>query len=251
MLRRKFIYVISSYSIDIVKYLRNNKISIRKWGPLYFFEKYVNRSNVDLELKFLNLGFCIVEIERTAEEEYWTILLTKQLEKFKFKEKDFDNLLISFIKDEFSFIDINWYKAKNLFVDIQWYYRVLKWECYLTKDLLPQYDNLFIKATEEEFNILDNSFKQEVLKQQVVLITRGNKWVFLSDRWKKYEMLPNRIVNCKDTIGAGDTFFISFVWNWLENWNIISATREAMIDVENFLSNKDKESEKDKIFNLF
>ncbi len=66
---------------------------------------------------------------------------------------------------------------------------------------------------------------------------------------KQYMFKPNKVIKAQDTIWAGDSFWISFVYNFLQQENVLDAVKKAMIDVEDFLENKQNSSD-DLIFNV-
>jgi len=121
------INVISWYSIDIVNYLQYSKTIIKKGWPLYFFEQYIKNKHLELKLNKLVVGFCVVEIDRDKEEEYGTISFMKQIISSTLNNLYFDNMLISFIKDEIDYLKLKYYKVNNLFIDLQGYFRSLSW----------------------------------------------------------------------------------------------------------------------------
>ncbi len=127
---------------------------------MYFFEKFIKRKNLQINLQKLGIGFFVVKIKRTQDEEYSAINKSDILKPLSFTSQ-VDNLILSLIKNEFDFVQLWRLQVKNLFVDLQGYYRVLKNKSFLTRQILPVYQNLFIKATEKEFNILEENFKKK------------------------------------------------------------------------------------------
>ena len=128
-------------------------------------------------------------------------------------------------------------KAK-IFLDIQGYVRDLKHFGKKTFFKSPFLEDIScLKGTVEEINHLP----KEIIKKQrskCLIITKGNEGLILYYKGNKSLLRPNKKIQRKDTLGAGDTFFAYFVDQFLKINNAFKSAQYAINKTSEFLSSK-------------
>lgn len=147
------------------------------------------------------------------------------------------NVLLSPILSEFNLEQI---AQRNccIFLDAQGYIRAKgedltqRWIC--TPQILKNV--VVLKVNQRESSYVPEEILN-LFRSRVLLITRGQEGVEVWDRGKRYQ-IHGHPVEVVDTLGAGDTFFGSFVAAYLQSSDALSATQLAIQKTEQLLQRK-------------
>lgn len=128
------------------------------------------------------------------------------------------NVLLSTIANEWP-IGLRDYNGR-IFIDIQRFVR--DWRSFGKKKeitIFKNYAPFCVKATSEELRYLPKRFIQDQ-KKRCLIITRGRNGSEIFYKNKTFRFSPHAVINSAHTIGAGDTFFVSFVCEFIRSESI-------------------------------
>ena len=147
------------------------------------------------------------------------------------------NVLLSPILGEFELEQLARRRCQ-IFLDAQGYIRAKgeniakRWLCStrLVKNVVA------LKVNQQESRYVPEEIL-DLFRTRILLITRGREGMEIWDRNKRHVIHANP-VDAPDSLGAGDTFFGSFVVTYLESGNARLAAQAAMIRAEQLLRRK-------------
>lgn len=147
------------------------------------------------------------------------------------------NILLSPILGEFNLEQIAQMNC-SIFLDAQGYIRAKGenltrcWACApnMVKNVVA------LKVNQRESNCVPEKILN-LFQSRILLITRGQEGVEVWDHGKRY-LVRSHPVEVADTLGAGDTFFGSFVVAYLQSGDVSSATCLAVQKTEQLLQRK-------------
>lgn len=220
------IKIYSTFSKDIVSD-ENNNISIKKYGPAFFMENIFKKYNVDYELNPGATLEILIDVKDGVE--------TGEIKSKNIKSQEITNISSDDIV-VVSTIGREWVLGNNvspearIFLDIQGYAR--------TNNLAEaSLANLFcLKGTKEEINKVPKDIVEKQ-KDRCLIITNGKNSSLVYYKNTKYKIKANRI-DAKNTIGAGDTFFATFIVEFLKTNDAEGSALFAAKEVEKFLLEK-------------
>jgi len=228
------ITIYSSFASDKILNEKGRLVSIKeKGGPAFYIGRVFKKSGLPYILK---AGKPIeVEIKLLKNQE-----VGKVKQKIKARGiilKNNDPVLISTIGKEWV-LGNNVPENTKVFLDIQGYVRDLKHFGQKTFFNSPFLENVFcLKGTAEEINYLP----KEVIKNQksrCLIITKGSSGLVIYDRRKRFLLRPKQKIQCKNTLGAGDTLFAYFVNQFLKTNDVFKSAQCAVKKTFEFLSTK-------------
>ena len=221
------IRVFSSYACDFLTYENNREIP--GW-PALWIEQTLDSLDASYVLQSGESAWK-VRIDRIDGRDRGTILATYPI-PFCDGGSD-DIMLISTLANEFSLSSLT-HTDRRVCIDVQWYLRGEAGKKYFDCSDIPCVWSVFLKATQEEFSYLRNT----QYPNHTFLITNGGSDVEVRQEWCILFSVPVRSGEFSDTIGAGDTFFSSFVYFYENTGDIYEAIQKANEYTYNFLSTK-------------
>lgn len=229
------ITLLSSFAKDVV--LRDGKVvSNQIGGPAFFISNVFASEGVSFAIQSPKQPV-VVEISVTKDGEVGKISERPEQMSVQFSGMKTPALVISTLLDEFRLNKISEY-AGRVFLDVQGYVRDGNvfgkkkfWEP--TEEII---DAIFcLKGTEEELRFVS---KRLLDKVSILLRTKGKRGCEIVMNGKQYSFFPPEIVVSDDTIGAGDTFFASFISAFLKTEDVSQSSKYAMEKTAEFLKNK-------------
>ncbi len=147
------------------------------------------------------------------------------------------NILMSPILGEFDLEQVSQRNCR-VFLDAQGYIRAKgqdltqRWVCVprIVKNVVA------LKVNQRESSCVPEEILN-LFRHRILLITRGQEGVEVWDHSKRHRVRGHH-VEVVDTLGAGDTFFGSFVAAYLQSGAVASATRLAVKKAEQLLQRK-------------
>lgn len=226
--------VISSFARDKIVYPKLNRADARPGGPAFWISR---------TLQNLGVGFIVLSGKRNAQVE---IIVDKDGERgavrsvdrikvHRSEVADARFILISTILDEFDLGVLNDFGGYIIF-DIQGYVRSARTR---NKPFLPPAGVTkrirVLKATAEEFANLTDEFI-DMLRDAIILITKGKEGVDVFENRKKYSLPGSEIKTWPaDTVGAGDVFLAAFTSQFLNGKLAVEAAEFAIQYAAQFL----------------
>lgn len=147
------------------------------------------------------------------------------------------NIILSPILGEFDLRELRSLRC-NVFLDAQGYIRApegraeLDWQC----DLRDLENVIALKVNRREFGHVHKSII-DVFKHRILLLTKGPDGVELWYHGSRINIRGHKI-RTTDTLGAGDTFFGSFVVRFVETKDAVDAATFAVSKAEELLKKK-------------
>lgn len=230
--KTKMIEVFSTYTKDFIVDKTKNKKAARRGGPAFFIENVFKKNKVAYKMNAQKAEIKI-DLKNGIERGFLNSLLkTKNITTTEKAGLVIISTVDSewILKNEFS-------DETKLFLDVQGYIRVAK-----NDQSIFKYDfwkNIYcMKGTKEEIQ----QIPKEIIKRQkekILLVTKGSKGCDIYSKGKKMVLKPKTIAETKNTIGAGDTFFASFIVAFVKNnYNIVESGNFAIKETLIFLNNK-------------
>lgn len=217
--------IISSFAQDIL--IKDDGIEKNEGGPALFITNFLRKKGIEYDLVTGKKG--IVEIDMRENREVGKI---NNMQKFLAIPTSVNGLVIySSLLDEFPLRRIGDVNC----VDVQGYVRdknVFGGKKYFDDESLKGFD--IVKGTKEEISFIN----EDILKTiKLVVITSGSKGFDIISNSEKQSFDVDK-VSSKDTIGAGDTFFVAFCTKYFETKDLKESANYAKDEARNFLINK-------------
>ncbi len=230
----KKITILSTFTEDKIIDKANKTIKTQKGGPSFYISNVFKREK--LVFNIIKTPTIKIEIKLKKDGEVGRVKTKPKIKKINFGKIKSEFLVISTIIKEFNLRGISKFKGK-IFLDIQGYVRGGK--NLGGKKLFHQSNEVTssifcLKGTEEEIRYLQKDFVKNQ-KQKILIITKGSKGCEAFIFGKKYVIKPKKILDIKNTIGAGDTFFAYFVSQMYKNNNPVKSIKYATEKTSNFL----------------
>ncbi|MFA6048125.1 MAG: PfkB family carbohydrate kinase [Parcubacteria group bacterium] len=226
--------IYSTFAKDFI-YSNNNLISQRKGGPAFFIENVFKKN--DIKYRLFTGEPIQIKIQVIEKGESGTIE-SKIIKKAIIENNRNDFILISTISDEW-ILKSDLSKEGEIFLDVQGYVRAAKEDGSIYKSIL--WNNIFcMKGTQQEIDLIPEDIIERQ-KDKLLIITNGNKGCKILFKKKERSFSPQRIIVAKDTIGAGDTFFASFMVKFMHTNDITKSGNFAVEETEKFLASKNNE----------
>ena len=222
------IQVFSSFADDIIVYKDNQLIS---WWPALWIKKTLENLEADYILHTWTKSG-VVRIDKDGNgEDRWYILSTCEIIFSDVALSDI--ILISTLKKEFDVKNLE--TISNIIcIDLQGFLRGEDWkkQRFDCRNINSKW-KIFIKVTRDEFSYIEHYENLD----HIFIITNGGSEIEIL--WPDINFLiPTIVGKFLDTIGAGDTFFASFVFFYSQNKNIRDSVHQASYYTYKFLSEK-------------
>lgn len=235
MSKAETISVISTYATDrLIDGKSKQVMREQRGGPVLYLVKALEE--LGLKPQIYTGEELLVEILVQEHDEFGSV--RQQPDHLPLPILDSQAAIVSTILDEWDLGNANAYKGK-LFVDIQGYVRdgsdFGKKKAWATIETLAQ--SIFcLKGNTVEIGMLPPDVVEDQKKNRMLIITKDREGVEIFYKGKRVEDKPTTIIHPPNTIGAGDTFFANFVYQFMTTENVESATRFALDKTSEFLS---------------
>lgn len=234
MLRAKNISVVSSYATDRLIDARAGKIiREQKGGPALYLVHALKKLGLHPEI-FTGKKL-LVDILVKQNDEFGSIK-QKPL-RLPFPPIKARSTIVSTILDEWDLSNAGKYPGL-LFVDIQGYVRdgndfgkKKPWE--EIRDLAP---SIFcLKGNSVEIGMLPSDVIDDQKRKRMLIVTKDREGVEIFSKGQHIDCQPATVVRPPNTIGAGDTLFANFVYQFMSTDNLESAAYFALNKTREFL----------------
>lgn len=227
--QKPIITILSSFAKDVIVNDEGRILKTQNGGPAFFIKNVFEAEKVPHRL------IC----GRKIEVE---ILLNNKGEARRLKKSPVcgkpgkvvtKNALLSTIANEWPF-ELRDYSGR-IFIDVQGFVR--DWRSFGKKKkilIFKNYAPFCVKATSEELKYLPRRFIHDQ-KKRCLIITRGKKGSEIFYKNRAFHFHPRAVINSPHTIGAGDTFFASFVCEFIRTTDIKQSGIYATENVLKFL----------------
>jgi hypothetical protein len=233
MAKENFLAVVSTYATDRTIYEKSGKIEETPGGPILFIKNALEK--LGLQPEIFSGEQMLVEILVKENDEFGKINEPKN--KSPLPKISSKSAIISTLLDEWNLTNAGDYRGK-LFVDLQGYVRdgsafgkKKAWN-----DVRAIVPHIFcLKGNDVEMSYIPNDVLENQ-KNRMLIITKDKNGVDIFFKNRAYSFTPERIIKPKHTIGAGDTFFANFVYQFLKTANIQESATFAINKTSDFLS---------------
>ncbi len=226
--------VIASFAQDEVFDTQSGVREIRSGGPAHWINVCFNRINASLVVHTADTP-AVVSISVSDGEETGVILRVLPILSLPQNCRVASLIIVSTISDEYDVYDLEG-TTGICALDVQGYVR----SGFFTKPAaeISSVCQLFrvVKMTESEMQKIPGQIVEE-FKKQVCIVTKGAKGFSLFEHGKETSFAATKIF-AKDTIGAGDTLFAAFCYEYSKSHNATNAALFAKTQVELFLNSK-------------
>lgn len=229
------ITLFSSFAKDIV-FKDGKVISTQIGGPAFFISNVFVSEGVLFDVQSPKQPVS-VEIFVTKDGEFGKIPERPERMPVVFSEIKTSAIVLSTLLDEFDLNGISAYPGR-IFLDVQGYVRDGNefgkkkfWEP--TEEI--RMSIFCLKGTEEELKFVSKKLLENV---PILLRTKGKCGCEVVVDRNSYIFLPPEIVFSENTIGAGDTFFASFISSYVKTEDVPQSVVYAMQQTTEFLKNK-------------
>lgn len=237
MTRKSKITVISTFANDKLFDEKGKQIGEQKGGPAYFITKTFKKEDIPFDL--ITSKEITVEILLKNGNELGRIpenIIPRFINFSKIKTPE---ILISFILNQCNLENFELYKGR-VFLDVQGYVRngsgFGKKKYWDVPDKIS--NNIFgLKATDYELKFIPKHLVEQQ-KKKLLIITKGKLGIEVYRSNLKYLLKPKVIIKTKNTIGAGDTLFASFISEFIKTNDVKSSCIYAIDKTSNFLISK-------------
>lgn len=231
--KREQIAIVSTYATDRKIYERSGAIEETPGGPLLFLKKALEE--LGLTPKIFHGENMLVEILVKEGDEFGKI--NEPRIKSPFPKVKAGSAIVSTLLDEWDLTDADQYRGK-LFVDVQGYVRdgsafgkKKSWQG--VEDVAP---NIFcLKGNSIEINMLPPEVVSDQKSKRMLITTRGKDGVEIFYQGQKLDIRPREVIKPKDTVGAGDTFFANFVYQFIKTGSTRKSAGFALQKTSEFL----------------
>ncbi len=229
------IAVVSTFATDrLIDSKTGWIINEQKGGPILYLIQALEK--LGLKPEVYSGKELLVEILIEESDEFGSIKETPQ--KAPLPDIKSSSAIVSTLLNEWDLSNAKDYKGK-LFVDIQGYVRdgsdfgkKKAWD-----EVRVLASHIFcLKGNDVEIAQLPEDVVLGQKRERMLIITKDKRGVDIYYKGRVYNLEPDIIVKPKHTIGAGDTFFANFVYEFLSSGDIESATKFALDKTSNFLS---------------
>ncbi len=232
--QRKTISIVSTYATDrLIDAKTNQIIQEQKGGPILYIIRVLEK--LGLQPKVYAAEEMLVEILICDDDEFGKIDPPRN--RVKLPQLNTEFAIVSTILDEWDLSPAFNYAGK-LFVDIQGYVRdgsafgkKRVWN--EIRDISPYI--FCLKGNDVEIGMLPQDVVYDQKKNRMLIITKGREGAEAFYRQKYVACRPPSVIRPRNTIGAGDTFFASFVAKFMETNDIMESNKFALSQTTNFL----------------
>lgn len=224
--------IFSSHAIDTVT--TEDGTTTIQGGPAFFIESILEKNHIQFTNFLKRVGSVSIIIKDGGESGKVTAAET--LQEYPVLEKD-EHILISTLLNE---VDLSLFAHHtNVYIDIQGYVRNPDGSLGSKKKYqVPEnFKPAILKSTEEELTFLDDTFINGQ-KERMLIVTRGASGATIYSKNRVFTRDVNKKIFPKNTIGAGDTYFSSFIVAYLKENTIESCADFAQTSTEIFLKQK-------------
>lgn len=229
------ITLIASRTIDHIHNLDNLIELVRPGGPAFYCKQAIETLGCKVHLLTVRRP---VTVHITIQDRHEKIRI-ERIGKIMLQGPRLPtrNVLLSPILSEFNLEQMAQRNCR-IFLDAQGYIRARGedltqyWVC--TPLILKNV--AVLKVNQRESNCVPEEILN-LFRSRILLITHGQEGVEAWDHGKQYRVIGHP-VEVADTLGAGDTFFGSFVAAYLRSGDVSSATQLAVEKAEQLLRRK-------------
>lgn len=235
------ITLLATYAKDRLVDSSGKLIRSQEGGPALFIANVFDRNKVKYDVPFRQ--DMEVEVMLTGSEELGKVTKKPDTVSVNYPSLDTTAIVISTILDEFSLDGIDQYNGK-VFADVQGYVRDGEQFGQKKRWTLPSSleDSFFcLKAADYEVDFIPPRLLEKQ-KQKLLLLTQGQKGCILFVNGEQFTFTPENIVEGENTLGAGDTFFASFIAEYLKKGSAQDSCTYAISNTYDFLLNKSSHS---------
>ncbi|MEK7556620.1 MAG: PfkB family carbohydrate kinase [Patescibacteria group bacterium] len=225
--------VLASFAKDKFLDERHRVHHERLGGPALFIRHALEREGIDFVLEDSLAG--VVEID---VHERGTIVKVPPRRSIDFAAVATPYLLISTLRDEVDLAGVDQYRGK-VFLDVQGYVRSDRGSGSKAMWQAPESVTrsvLCLRGTSEELEYIDTEWLTYQKNEGILLRTMGAKGCELFVQGTQHHILPARVVSTTNTVGAGDTFFASFLAHFTRTADAEESAHHAMERVSQFLA---------------
>lgn len=228
------ISVISSFATDrLIDGKTGKVINEQGGGPILYLTQALEK--LELKPKLFYGEELLVEILVMEHDEFGSI--KEQPKRLPFPDVVTPSAIVSTLLDEWDLTNANQYSGL-LFVDVQGYVRdgtdfgkKKAW-----KDVEHLAPFIFcIKGNEVEIGQLPGNVVEDQKRNRMLIVTKDRNGVDIFYKGRSLSLTPQKVVFPKHTIGAGDTFFANFVYQFMEAEDIEDAATFALERTTKFL----------------
>lgn len=227
------ILLLASQSEDTITH-KDGSIVKQTGGPFKFISNYLTLHDVVFD-SAPNTS-AIVNVFVDDNDEHGDIVRAETI-SVPADLNSYDSVIISTVSPfAFDFKTVAGFKG-NLFIDLQGFLRAEKAKLpEIIKNLLLIQNFCIIKSTIRE-RALFNNVNGDLLKHTQFMVETDNiRGVnLLQENIVRHFNVP-RVIQGRDTIGAGDTFFAACIYHFMTGKPINKAVTTAMADVCDFLT---------------
>ncbi len=237
MMTNPNITILSTFAGDILKDEQGTIKSVQRGGPALYLTQEATKSGASF---ILQSGPDIsVEIYVTSQGEQGRVSSHPANVPVSFSKILTPYLLISTVLDEYDLTDLSSYSGE-VYMDIQGYVR--DGDCFGKKkmwnpDLAIQNKIWCLKGTQQEISFLPEDFLA-AQKQKILLVTRGKDGCEVFMQGKSTMFLSPKVVQGAQFIGAGDTFFFAFIFQWTQTKDVQKSASYANQRAGEFLASR-------------
>lgn len=226
--------LIASRTADHIHNLDNLIESVRPGGPAFYCKQAIEALGCNVHLLTARRP---VTVHITIQDRHEKIRI-ERIGKITLQGRlPTRNVLLSPILSEFNLEQMAQRNCR-IFLDAQGYIRARgedltqRWVCtpLILKNVVA------LKVNHRESNCVPEEILN-LFRSRILLITHGQEGVEVWDHGKQYRV-HGQPVEVTDTLGAGDTFFGSFVAAYLQSGDVSSATQLAVEKAEQLLRRK-------------
>lgn len=232
--KMKSVTLIASRTVDHINNLDKSTKLVRSGGPAFYCKQAIETLGCKVHLLTSRRP---VTVHITIQDQHEKIRIDRIEKITLWGRLPTRNILLSPILGEFNLEQVAQWNCR-VFLDAQGYIRAKgedltqRWVCVsqIVKNVVA------LKVNQRESSCVPEEILN-LFRSRILLITRGQEGVEIWDHGKRYQVRGHP-VEVADTLGAGDTFFGSFVAAYLQSGDAPSATRLAVQKAEQLLQRK-------------
>lgn len=230
----KSVVLIASKTIDYIENIDESTKLVRSGGPAFYCKQAIEAFGYNVRLLTSRRP---TNVHITIQDRHEKIRIDRIEKILLRRQPPVRNVLLSPILGEFELKRLAQENCR-VFLDAQGYIRakgehlVQRWIC--TPNIVKNV--VVLKVNQRESRYVPKKILK-LFRSRILLITHGQAGVEVWERGKRH-CIPGHYVETKDTLGAGDTFFGSFVATYLQSGDTLLAARLAVQKAEQLLQNK-------------